>query len=66
MYEISPTLRDSGWRHTLASILGPNARGGIGDEADRLPEYREQVQCGGPNDPQFRDYFLNIDGADTR
>jgi hypothetical protein len=66
MYEIGLTLRDSGWRHTLASILGPNARGGIGDEADRLLEYREQVQCGGPNDPQFRDYFLNIDGADTR
>ncbi|KAH7343023.1 heterokaryon incompatibility protein-domain-containing protein [Rhexocercosporidium sp. MPI-PUGE-AT-0058] len=65
VYELGLLLRDSGWRHSLAEGMNSNPRGGIGDEADRLLEYRDQVQNGGPNDPKFAKMFADANGASS-
>lgn len=66
IYELGMLLRESGWRHNLAEGLALNPRGGIGDEADRLLEYRDQVLSGGPEDPQFSQMFKNANGATSQ
>ena len=65
MYELGLMIRENGWRHLLAETLPPNPRGGIGDEADRLLEYREQVCFGGPNDPSLQNLFRRVNGASS-
>ncbi|KAG4441387.1 hypothetical protein IFR05_003144 [Cadophora sp. M221] len=63
VYQLGLLLRDSGWRHSLAEGMNSNPRGGIGDEADRLLEYRDQVLNGGPRDPKFAKMFADANGA---
>ncbi|KAK0124224.1 hypothetical protein ONS95_009200 [Cadophora gregata] len=65
VYALGLLLRDSGWRHSLAEGMDSNPRGGIGDEADRLLEYRDQVLHGGPRDPKFANLFAAANGAST-
>ncbi|PVH89978.1 hypothetical protein DL98DRAFT_508199 [Cadophora sp. DSE1049] len=45
--------------------MNSNPGGGIGDEADRLLEYRDQVLNGGPNDPKFASMFAAANGASS-
>jgi hypothetical protein len=63
IYELGLMIRENGWRHALAEFVGSNPRGGIGDEADRLLEYRDQVYCGGPQDPYLQLLFSRQNGA---
>ena len=65
IYALGLLLRDSGWRHSLAEGMNANPRGGIGDEADRLLEYRDQVLNGGPKDPKFANLFAVANGASS-
>lgn len=65
VYALGLLLRDSGWRHSLAEGMNSNPRGGIGDEADRLLEYRDQVLNGGPSDPKFTNMFAAANGASS-
>ncbi|KAL5329271.1 hypothetical protein ACEPPN_002782 [Leptodophora sp. 'Broadleaf-Isolate-01'] len=65
VYKLGLLLRDSGWRHNLAEGMNSNPRGGIGDEADRLLEYRDQVLNSGPKDPKFAKMFADANGASS-
>jgi hypothetical protein len=70
MYELGTMVRDRGWRHLLAASLPhPESEGlstGLGDELDRLLEYRSQVKEGGPEDQYMQNTFRLVDGAQSK
>jgi hypothetical protein len=65
-YDVGRTIRNYEWRHKLAASVDVLSNtGGIGDEGDRLLDYRDQVLCGGPQDPLMKALLQQRDGANS-
>jgi hypothetical protein len=67
IYQLGSLVRATGWRHLLAASFSPTDKreqsGGLGDELDRLMEYRSQTKEGGPEDQYMQQTFQLVDGS---